>query len=180
MGRTDFKSPSVDYEVKGKYIKAILSAFSISFLSEDLLKRFGLVPLEDERWYPLQSYLSLLERVHDRMFVMLESVGRDVFQHTFPQDIETFEEVLEVINKYYQESHRHKDGKTINVGKYDYKKVKEGEFIIESSTIYPCTYEIGIIKGIARHYKETISIEHDDSRCRTKGDNVCTYRIAIY
>ena len=180
MGRTDFKTPSSEYEVRGKYIRAILSAFSIDFLSEELLKRFDLYPLDDDAWYPLQSYLSLLERIHDRMFVMLEAVGRKVFQHTFPQDIENFEKVLEVMNKYYQESHRHKEGKAINVGRYDYTKVREGEFLIESSTVYPCTYEIGIIKGIAKYYKESLSIEHDDERCRSKGDSVCVYKIKIH
>ena len=180
MGKTDFKSPSGDYEVSGAFIKPVISAFSIKFLSEDLLKRYGLFPLEDEKWYPLQGYLSLLERVHDRMFVMLEAIGRNFFKDVIETGQASVEEVFEKINEHYQGYHRSSKGEKTDVGRYTYRKIKDNEYEIESSTVYPCSYEIGIIKGIVKNFGKTVIISHKDGRCRSKGDSVCVYKIKIH
>ena len=112
------------------------------------------------------------------MPAVLKRVGEFICKEALlsPQ-ITNFEQLMAGMDAGYQRNHNGQKGDEI--GHYHCDKKSQKEFILSDNTPYPCTFDQGIIFGFAKKFNTSITIEHADNSCRTKGDSLCQYHIQV-
>ncbi|MFP2905942.1 hypothetical protein ACLESD_12960 [Pyxidicoccus sp. 3LFB2] len=183
--------------VSGASALAILDAVkSFSVLVNELLQVMKLqtrdasgAPFVDPKaWYPAENYLPVYKKIDTLLGGRgLEKVGSYVPQNAiFPPDIQDLHKALAAIDVAYHMNHR-KDGKPMfdpatgqmleGIGHYQFHPTAgKNEAVLVSDTPYPCRFDLGLIKGMARRFQlqaETTHAPHPG--CRLKGAASCTY-----
>ena len=146
-------------------------------LCKSLMAKFKLEGVEKGQYYPLESWLGLVHNIEEKMPSVLKEMGKYIFaEAVFPETM-NFEQVLMMTHQAYYMNHRGcQEGE---IGYYKCKKESDKEYIMEVVNPYPCLFNMGLFLGYADYFKQKISIEHADTLCFSKGDEICNYRIKI-
>lgn len=165
-------------ELIGEAIQPFVRAISIEALSRTLLMKVGLSDVLPGQYYPLSSFLKLLDDVDQRMPTVLKNAGTFIASEAvFPPEIQTFEDFLAAINDVYLMQHRgYKEGE---IGAYKFTRESDRVFHMVDDIPYPCRYDEGMYFGFAKRFGVAIDLTHVGSACRRKGDKECAFRIEI-
>jgi len=165
-------------EVAGEAIMSVISGISGEALSKVLLAKYRLDDVQPGQFYPMKSYLALLHDVENRMPLVLKRIGEFISREAIlPPDITSLDQFLSIMDQAYYMNHRGYKGEEI--GHYRYEKQSDEAFLMTVSIPYPCVFDQGIFHGFAKKFGATISLEHADDACRSKGDPQCNYRIRL-
>lgn len=171
-------------EVHGQTIVTVvndaLARFSEGYreLALETLAENGVRDPQPDEWYPQQAWLSTFEALADEMEPhILDRLGEqipDVVE--WPSAISGVEEALQSIDSAYQMNHRGGE-----IGHYRYQSVDDqrGDVICENP--YPCPFDRGLIRAVARRnapVEAFVFVEERDETCRRDGDDRCTYTVS--
>jgi hypothetical protein len=168
-------------KVTGVVTKAFLAAFGpyVKRGEQVLCRRFGVDEIrgDTETWYPLIPFLQAMKEFQDQFGLdFMRKIGQFIFTNAvFPPGIDSVEKGMSSINQAYYMNHQTKPGE---IGGYHWKpgQGNQGEMICDNP--YPCSFDLGIIETIARHFAAGARVTHDDSKpCRHKGGDSCTYKV---
>jgi hypothetical protein len=151
----------------------------------------GVLAVDPKDWYPLDDYLVVYRKIDTLLGGRgLEKVGTFVPQNVvFPPNVQDVPSALASIDIAYYMNHR-KDGRDMfnpatgerveGIGHYRYERVAgKNEAILVCDNPYPCRFDQGLIKGMARRFQPQAELTHDPSHgCRQKGDPSCTYVVS--
>jgi hypothetical protein len=143
--------------------------------------------IEVADWVPLQKILALLARVgeelgDDALFKIGQSVPAT---GQFAEGTHTVIRALGSIDVAYHRNHR-KDGVEMFTngrlvdGIGYYICIGEGPrcCILDSASLYPCAFDLGLVTALARKHAPKAEVEHlDSARCRRRGCAACTYLV---
>jgi len=185
-------------QVNGTTIMAIVDGMGpIARLTKIFFKRVGLpenIVSDTEHWYSQQQWLDAFRLVSEKVGEKsLYNIGKSIPENAqFPSNVVDIESALSSIDIAYHMNHRNNKGEVLfdpsrpeseimleGIGHYGYEKITgENKVIMVCENPYPCDFDRGIITAMAKRFKKTATIEHDDSKpCRKKGASSCTYII---
>lgn len=193
-----FKSFDTNIEVIGQTVFAIVDGLGHfkSFSKKYLLsvgigtEKDGQLEVDLNAWYSQDAWLIAFEKISkDIGNSVLFNIGSSIPKNAiFPPFVKDIESAIMSIDIAYHMNHR-KDGKilfdektgkmTEGIGHYGFEKIKDKNIIIsECNNPYPCSFDEGIIKTMARKFELRASVVHDNSKpCRKNGSDSCTYII---
>lgn len=137
----------------------------------------GISDPDPDEWYPQQSWLNAFEAIADDLQPhVLDRLGEtlpDVAD--WPNEYESVPAGLRSIGEAYQRNHRGGE-----IGSYEFEQVDESTGQITCHNPYPCQYDRGLIRGVARKYAPVdafVFIEETGETCRRNGGDTCTYTV---
>jgi hypothetical protein len=173
-----------DVEVHGRTILAVaddaLSRFSDAYRETafDALAANGIDDPSADEWYPQQAWLNTFEVIAAELEPhILDRLGEQIPDVAeWPTTPSSVEEGLRSIDEAYRRNHRGGD-----IGFYRFESTGEqrGEVICENP--YPCEFDRGLIRAVARRYapvESFVFVEERGDRCRRRGDDACTYSVS--
>ena len=86
------------------------------------------------------------------------------------------DEVLRSIDEAYRRNHRGGD-----IGFYRFESTGERSGEVTCENPYPCEFDRGLIRAVARRYapvESFVFVEERGDRCRRRGDDACTYTVS--
>lgn len=159
------------------------------YLSAEGIGRCGLegeIIVKPDAWYPLDAYLRALEKIKQEVAPMvLKESGQFVIEEAvMPPALTDILSSLKSLDETYHFNHT-KDGVRMydaatgrmeeGIGHYLFKQDGPKAGRIEASTPYPCEFDEGVTRGMARRFQPNASVTHDIRTCRNRGDASCTY-----
>ena len=174
LDETKFKHVTV----AGDTVMSVKSAISADALCKILLEKYGFEDVSRGQFYPMGNYLALIHDIEERMPAVLKRVGEFICRDALlsPQ-ITNFEQLMPGMDAGYHRNHNGQRGDEI--GHFDCEKKSQKEFIISVETPYPCIFDQGIIFGFAKKFDTSITVEHADNSCRTRGDSQCNFHVLV-
>jgi len=188
-----------DITVAGNAVRPLINAVrSFSVLVDAMLDvlRVGIREASGARnvdpnyWYPLSDYLLGFQKIEALLGGRgLEKIGTLIPENaTFPESIFDVHSVLGSTDVAYHLNHA-RGGQIMfdmntgmmleGIGHYRYEPVagrNEGRMVVENP--YPCRFDLGLMRGLARRFVSEVSVTHDpDHGCRTKGGASCAYLV---
>lgn len=171
-------------EVHGQTIRTViddaLARFSAEYqqLARDALAENGVVDLSPDEWYPQQAWLNAFEILAEETEPhILDRLGEQIPDVAdWPSEPATVEEQLAAINESYQLNHRGGD-----IGAYQFELIDDQTGQVTSRTPYPCPYDRGLIRAVARKnapVESFVFIEERGDECRRTGGDTCTYTVS--
>lgn len=193
---TDF-APFSRLSVSGSSTITIVDAVKgFSVLVDELMKAMNIQtrnaegkPVVDPKaWYPLDAYMPVYKKIETLLGGRgLEKVGSMIPQFAdFPSNIRDIHSALASIDVAYHMNHR-LDGEVMfnpatgemleGIGHVRYKPVAgKNEIVMVSDELYPCRFNVGIIRGMAQRFEPTATLTHGpEQSCRLRGAPACTY-----
>jgi hypothetical protein len=187
-----------EVEVSATGIPSLMDAFrDFTLLASQIMVAEGIgeenadgaIKFKPDDWYPVQRYLSALERVRQQVGdqVLFEG-GLAVPKHAvFPPMVKGLHDALGSIDIAYHMNHRRNgqvmfdpaSGQMIEgMGHYRYEVVDTRRGVMQCEEPYPCDYDRGIITTIAKRFEPSATVVHDGGRpCRKKGGSSCTFNV---
>jgi hypothetical protein len=179
MGMTSF-SYDPDVEICGRAMLALLECVIAPDIMH-LLKRHHLEKIDADQWYPLQSWLDVFQDIIKELGFQgnldLVAIGmKFVEKAQLPSGIHTLEDALIATNDTYQLNHRNG-----YAGEMAIIILGPGHLQVIDHTPYPEDFTYGMLYRLARQFNPpgvSPIVRHDDqSPCRQRGDDSCTYDI---
>ncbi len=181
-------------EVNGQTIFSIVDAMAVRFMTEKIFKEVGLPPTSEiegnpHGWYPQQRWLDAFRRIAEKIgHASLFAIGKKIPENAeFPPDIDSVEKALASIDVAYHMNHRNSSGEVLfdpstgkmleGIGHYQYEKVGENKAVLTCQNPYPCDFDRGIIKAMARRFEKNSRVDHMEGRCRNAGADLCRYEV---
>lgn len=147
------------------------------------------VPSEPERWFPLDTWLALLDAVYREIGSnALFTLGTRIMANPkFPAWIRDIDSAIESIDIAYHRSHRKNGAVMIDdasghmlegIGHYKVKRVADRQTIeVTCDTPYLCEVDFGIVTGTARKFEPKARVVHGPGKCRHDGSPFCRYSV---
>jgi hypothetical protein len=192
------------YQILGSNVSVILDGFgSFTLLASKILLESGLGTIDSEgvgmaqlvpdKWYPLDAFLRAFDRIQQEFGEFtLRQAGLHVPKKAAPPEGEsTFRDIhtaFRTLDMGYHFNHA-KEGKAMfnpqtgemseGIGHFKTKPVpgKSNQVICEADSVYPCSFQEGIVLGLAQRFDSMARVAHDLKSCRKKGASVCVYNI---
>ena len=189
-----FQASLPNVEVTGEGVLSVVDGMGV-FKNRALkiLSENGISQPTKGQWYPQQAFLDSFRIIAETIgSKTLHAIGRKVPENAhFPDDINDIESALQSIDVAYHMNQRlngvpmydPSTGKMLEgIGHYHYQKLGENKIKMKCDTPYPCDFDHGLIEAMARKFKPPgclfVEVRHDDTtKCRTKGDESCTYYV---
>jgi len=128
------------------------------------------------RTYQLRGYLSALDEFQ-RQFGQdfMHKVGALIFDTAiFPPGIDGIEKALELVDTAYRMNITNgEDG----IGSYRWTMLGDRSGTMACDNPFPCSFDLGIVKSIARRFEPNARVEHTGNSCRHRGGTTCTYAV---
>jgi len=133
---------------------------------QPILEKHGLVNIDPEKWYPLQTWMDVLNDIEETGSSMSDfvSLGLAIAETAvLPPEIEnaSFEEFCAGMDYAYQMNHRGGD-----VGHYVAEKIADGHMKVTVTAPYPDDQAYGVLYGFARRFLPTSTdfvVEYDEN-----------------
>lgn len=172
-----------DVSVHGETILVVLEEALAQFSDEyrqrglRILAKNGIDDPDPEAWYPQQWWLDTFEAIAEELEPhLLDRLGEQIpAAADWPSNVSSVEAGLESIDDAYQRNHQ--GG---HIGSYRVDVVGEQSAEVVCETPYPCPYDRGIIRAVARQYapiEAFVFVEEIGEECRQSGSQSCTYRV---
>lgn len=119
---------------------------------EPFAAKYGLVNIQPDKWYPMQSYLDMLNDMGKsyNLTDRLVSIGLEIFQKiAMPPELENADlpTILNGWNDLYQMQHRGED-----IGYVRVTKMSETHYKTEHKNLYPDDMLYGVAYGMAKRF----------------------------
>lgn len=165
-------------QVNHRTVTTVEEAFPDGLKSqgENILKEAGIE--YEEEWHLQADWLEAFSQIKQEFGERtLSQIGKQIpKQADWPNHANTIEDGVEAIQAAYQMNHRNGE-----IGEYKAEQTGENEIHVTCTNPYPCSFDMGIIKGVAREFSspdERVRInEINEDECREKGGDSCTYHI---
>lgn len=177
MARFKARAPGV--EVSGVSMLALLNGMdTFRRMGIQILAKNGIVNPQPQAWYRQQAWLDSFEEIAEAIGpTTLHRIGREIPKNVYwPKNVVDLERGLASIDVAYHLNHRGGE-----IGHYRFSLESPGRATIFCDNPYPCTFDLGIIEETAIRFASgrPVTVRHDDETpCRDKGGESCTYRIA--
>jgi hypothetical protein len=146
--------------------------------------------LSGRGWFPLDTNLRVLAGI-GRQFGdrAIFEIGFSVRDHaTFPPAIVDVRRALASLDVAFHMNHR-RDGLVMfdpgtgqmleGIGHYSCRSSTGRALVSESSTVYPCDFDLGVISGIASRFDAGARVRHPaDAPCRRRDAAACVYAVS--
>ncbi|MDS0223073.1 hypothetical protein NDI54_17135 [Haloarcula sp. S1AR25-5A] len=170
-------------EVNGQTVLTIveeaMGTFSEEYRDRALaaLAQEGITDPTADEWYPQQAWLNAFETIaEDLQPHVLDRLGEQIpGVADWPNNFDTVPEGLQSIDEAYQRNHRGGE-----IGFYRFESVGEQTGEITCKNPYPCPFDRGLIRGVAKQYASVdafVFIEETGETCRRNGADTCTYTV---
>jgi hypothetical protein len=134
--------------------------------------------------------LEILDRI-GRAFggAALFEIGYSVPQHaTFPPHVDGVLAALRSLDAAFHMNHR-RDGAVMfdpaagtmleGIGHYRCSELSPGRARCESTSVYRCEFDLGILSGLAGRFAPAAEVSHaPEGSCRGRGAESCTYLVS--
>jgi hypothetical protein len=171
-------------EVHGQTIITVvddaLARFSESYreTAYNALAANGIDDPSPDEWYPQQAWLNTFEAIAAELEPhILDRLGEQIPDVAdWPADPSTVASGLRAIDDAYRRNHRGGD-----IGFYRFESVDERTGTVICENPYPCEFDRGLIRAVAREYapvESFVFVEEDGDRCRRDGDDACVYTVS--
>jgi hypothetical protein len=138
-------------------------------------------------WFPLAANLRVLDDI-GRTFgdAAVVAIGFSVPEHArFPPRIRTLQDALAALDVAFHSNHRC-DGAVMfdaatghmleGIGHYRCDDGGSDGLVSESTSVYPCSFDLGLVSGLVARFDPGAKVEHpSDGLCRTRGAVSCRY-----
>ena len=144
-------APSAYCMAKGFPVYSVYKSFLIKAVAREFMTRHGLGTISVDDWYPMQSYLSMLQDVRDELGEeSLYSLGRAIpyVIDVDPALLRNVETVLEGVNIAYYSVHKGGD-----LGSYKVEKIGMDCYHMICNTPYDHTLDHGILVSFIERAK---------------------------
>jgi hypothetical protein len=187
---------NVRFETHGGALANVLRCSdAISEVARSEARTVGLLP-EDAHapsvipeWFPLEQNLAILRRVGESLGdEALFAIGASVPKHaTFPPGLTDLERALASLDVAFHMNHR-RDGMPMydpgsgsfleGIGHYRFYRQDAMTLVVESSSVYPCDFDHGLITGLVARFAPGGRTDHSPGRnCRNRADTSCSYQV---
>jgi hypothetical protein len=170
---TKFQAFSPDSEALGQGMMMFMTAITHEDFQEFLEKR-GLTNIEMEKWYPMQSWLDVLNDIAQSDVGNASSnfvaIGMKVIETArFPAEISNMDiyTLLSIWDTVYKTNNRGSD-----VGGMEYTKVADNHIQMKVRIPFPDDLEYGVYWGIARRFLPpgtNFFVTYDENARREQG-----------
>lgn len=172
-----------DVHVRGAAMKAVLDDalpdFSEAYRDRayGILADEGIPQVAPDEWYPQQSWLNAFRGIARELEPhLLDRLGERTHNVAgWPSDAESVAEGLCGIDDAYRYNHRGGE-----VGTYAFEATGDREGVVRCRNPYPCVFDRGLIRGVAREYAPVDSfvfVEETGTDCRRDGADACSYTV---
>ena len=184
VGASGLKVLLAGFDMFPSLVKKLIVARGILKLGAD-----GKLEVHEDRWYPLDTWLSVLEAIHTEIGPNAAfKLGRSILANPkFPPWIRDIETALESIDIAYHRSHRKagvimydaQSGRMLEgIGHYRPERIAGAQQIrVKCDTPYPCEVDFGIVTELATRFEAKVRVVHGPGPCRRKGASLCTYDV---
>lgn len=169
-------------EARGDTLLAIeqaLSRFSDEYQQQarQAMAEYDIEEPDPGAWYPQRAELNTLETIAEELEPhILDRLGEQIPDFAeWPSNISGVEAALRSINEAYQLNHRGGD-----IGYYEFEKTDDRTGEVECNNPYPCLFDRGLIRAVAREFspvKSFVFVEERGDECRRRGADTCTYTV---
>jgi hypothetical protein len=145
-------------------------------LIEPLLEKAGLVDIQPDQWYPLQSWLNVLSDISEQAgeyasMLTFVNIGQKVAASIKSPEVDGFvaekgfiEFMISDINQQQYSLYQHRG----SVGSTIYEKMNEAHLKCNINSPYPPDFWYGIIYGLAKRYlRSSFIVHYEDIAMRT-------------
>lgn len=155
-------------EIIGQALLGLIQNFEADNY-QTLLKKYHLLEIAPDKWYPAQNLLDLMNEMaqHHNLSSNLVAIGMSVAQHAvLPPGAEKagLAQILEMYSQIYGMQHRNGD-----LGYTRTEKITDTHYKVYRKTIYPDDLGYGTLYGLARRFlpKGTrFSVKYDEAVTR--------------
>ncbi|HLL02807.1 MAG TPA: hypothetical protein VK539_19650 [Myxococcaceae bacterium] len=186
------------FHVLGANLQNIIGGFgSFTLIASKFLLEEGIGTPDDtmmahfdaEKWYPLDRFLRVFDRIHAEFGnYTLRQVGLQVHKNAvLPPQIVDLMSAFTAMDVGYYMNHAYNEQPLFNpktgqmtegIGHYKPNVGTANKITVESSTVYPCPFEEGVVTALAQRFKPTAALAHDRAGCRSRGSKVCLYHVS--
>lgn len=141
---------------------------------QDALADRGIESVDAENWYPVAEFSAVLQTVEDDAGEpTLTKLGVAAVQSMEWDDTQTVSDGLVSLSDPIGTCHQGQ------LGQCDGESVEESAVSLTFDSPYPCSFDRGLIKGLAQELGAGyVGIDHEQDRCRKTGDATCRYQIS--
>jgi hypothetical protein len=183
----------------GANMNAIMGGFgSFTLIASKLLLSEGIgtpdasmiAQFEPSAWYPTDRILRVFDHIQAEFGdFTLRQVGLQVLKVApLPPQIVDLTSAYEMLDAAAHMNHG-RNGVPLfdpatgvmqeGIGHYKWIHTKgTNKGTIESTTIYPCPFDEGLVTGAAQRFKPAAIITHDKASCRNRGGDRCLYHVS--
>jgi predicted hydrocarbon binding protein len=163
----------------GAAINGVVNALTAdNIVFKDFPRSNELKKVEDSKYYPLDLYLALVDYLEEKfsptvLFMLGESVGRAVIDTSFPPDLKSVVEALDLLQKAHEQFCKPVEGE------FRVIEDREGVVKLRYTAPYNCILQEGLLSEIARNYGGRFpSVSHVE--CRRDGKEACIYEMKYH
>ncbi|MDA8016149.1 MAG: hypothetical protein MPN21_01775 [Thermoanaerobaculia bacterium] len=142
---------SSSIEVSGRVVLALVHVMgAFRHLALDILRESGIENPEEDRWYPLRSFLDAFDTIVERIGPnTLSAIGRQIVaQAPFPAEIDHPKAALSGLDEAYRAEHRGGE-----VGHYHFEVKGPRQGLMTSTTPYPDSFDRGLIRALVEKFE---------------------------
>jgi len=168
-------------EVSGQAMLAMVDCMDSEHIAPIMLKHGLSDKFDPDTWYPMQLWLDIFQEILDQQgfqgTLNLVDIGRRYADTAIlPEDVGTLDDAIIAVNDTYQLNHRNG-----YAGEMSIVIMGDGNMQVIDHTPYPCDFTYGMLYGLAHRFKKerrSPIVSHDNSSCRKRRDDTCTYNIS--
>ena len=176
----------VPVTVKGFGAFKLLAAQYLAAEGIGQLDTEGDIKVNPDDWFNLDAYLRAFEKIKREVApTVLKDSGQYVIDEArLPPTVNDITSGLGSLDVAYHLNHM-KGGKPMfdltngkmeeGIGHFLFKPEGANKALVICDTPYPCEFDEGVVKGMAKRFRPTASISHDPKSCRNRGGANCTY-----
>ena len=164
-------------KIIGQTINSIKKAFvREKFATKFIVDAVG-EHVEEDKFYPAEGFLKALDNIGSKMDVaVLQKIGTKIIESAqWPPGVDNLTAGLQSISVAYKMNHQPND--VAIIGDYEYNKIGENEFTITATNPYPCDFDLGIVRGVAKTFESGVFVRHLEGSCRKRGNSKCVYQV---
>lgn len=124
----------------------------------------------------LQTLLDFFTELYTLDSESLQDVGYDfALENDYPDEVTSFSTGLQSIESFYEMSSGSGNAESLGSG-FMYGTVSRSVHRVLLRSPFPCEFEKGLIRGIAKLHGKKVKVEHHDFHCRTNKEfDSCDY-----
>lgn len=171
------KRPSIEPQIIGKYVIAILRVCPDAEVNRKILNKLGLKKIEPTVWYSQNTFLKFfMQLLKEKGEDYLYETGKKLISETqLPPNVVDFQSAVSSLDLGYTIAHRNQSG-----AMFGQKNFNEFQLEVVAANPYPCPFDWGLLQELLNKYSPGAVLSHDFSKgCRLDGDHACHFTVTF-